>query len=175
MDWRIVMMGVSGSGNSSVGEALACQMGSECLESDAPHPEEDIAKMPARTPLGDADRWPWLDLVAAELVACVADHRMLRPENVSTMIASGKGVGWPVLFIHLVGSPELIAPRLAGRPCHFMPAAILDSQFASLEPPAQDEWHMSIDIDQPLAAMVDQIRRGMADGEGPDQGQRANK
>jgi len=161
MTRRIVIMGVSGCGKSSVGAALSDALGIPYREGDDLHPPANIAKMRAGETLTDADRWPWLDLVAQDLAAqapvilgCSALRRAYRDRI-------REGAGGPVCFVHLAGSPALIATRMAARSGHFMPASLLDSQFASLEPPEPDEEAITVDIDQPLDRLVEDILRQM--------------
>ncbi len=162
MTQRLVIMGVAGCGKSVVGAALSQAMGIPYRDGDDLHPAANVAKMRSGTPLTDSDRWPWLDLVAAELaghaplmIGCSALKRAYRDR----IRAGAQG---PVRFIHLAGSSTLIAARMAARSDHFMPIALLDSQFAALEPPGEDEDHLTIDIDQPLQSVVAQIITGLA-------------
>lgn len=157
MTQRIVIMGVSGCGKSSVGAALSDALGLPYQDGDDLHPAANVAKMRAGEALTDADRWPWLDLVAQELaslapviVGCSALRRAYRDRIRA-------GAGGPVLFVHLAGSREVIAARMAARSGHFMPASLLDSQFAALEPPGPDETAITADIDQPLERLVAEI------------------
>lgn len=157
MTQRIVIMGVSGCGKSSVGAALSDALGLPYQDGDDLHPAANVAKMRAGEALTDADRWPWLDLVAQELaslapviVGCSALRRAYRDRIRA-------GAGGPVLFVHLAGSREVIAARMAARSGHFMPASLLDSQFAALEPPGPDETAITADIDQPLEQLVAEI------------------
>jgi gluconokinase len=154
MTQRIVIMGVAGCGKTSVGVALSAAMGVPYRDGDDLHPPANVAKMQAGTPLTDADRWPWLDLVAQALAAdapliigCSALKRAYRDRIRA-------GAGGAVLFVHLAGSRAVIEGRMAARQGHFMPLSLLDSQFAALEPPAPDEGHLTVNIDQPLAAIV---------------------
>ena len=161
MTRRIVIIGPSGCGKSTVGAALSDALGIPYREGDDLHPPANIAKMRAGETLTDADRWPWLDLVAQDLAAqapvilgCSALRRAYRDRI-------REGAGGPVCFVHLAGSPALIATRMAARSGHFMPASLLDSQFASLEPPEPDEEAITVDIDQPLDRLVEDILRQM--------------
>jgi gluconokinase len=154
MMWRIVIMGVAGCGKSSVGQALATRLNIPYHDGDDLHSTANVAKMRAGTPLTDDDRWPWLDAVAAVLrddapviVGCSALKRAYR-DRIRT--------AGDVRFVYLEGSPDLIATRMAERTGHYMPLALLDSQFAALEPPGADEA-MTVNIDQPLATIVAQI------------------
>ena len=148
---KLVVMGVSGCGKSSVGEALGRAMGVPYIDGDDLHPEANVAKMRAGQPLTDEDRWPWLDLVAETLRArapvilgCSALKRRYRDR----IRLAGR-----VTFLHLTGSRELIQSRMTARQGHYMPPSLLESQFAALEPPGPDEA-IAIDIDQPLAMIV---------------------
>jgi len=156
---RIVVMGVSGCGKSSVGAALSEALGIPYRDGDDLHPPANVAKMRAGEALTDADRWPWLDRVAQELaslapviVGCSALRRAYRDRIRA-------GAGGPVLFVHLAGSRALIAARMAARSGHFMPASLLESQFATLEPPGPDEAAITVDIDQPMDRLVADILR----------------
>ena len=159
MTRRIVIMGVSGCGKSSVGAALSEALGIPYRDGDDLHPPANVAKMRAGEALTDADRWPWLDRVAQELaslapviVGCSALRRAYRDRIRA-------GAGGPVLFVHLAGSRALIAARMAARSGHFMPASLLESQFATLEPPGPDEAAITVDIDQPMDRLVADILR----------------
>ena len=162
-DWRIVVMGVSGCGKSSVGIALAEALGARFIDGDDLHPAANKAKMSAGIPLDDEDRWPWLDLVSKALaeaapdgstgtvIACSALKRSYRERILA---------GAPnTFFIHLDGSREILQQRLGNRTGHFMPATLLDSQLATLEPLAQDEPGAVIDIDQPISQIIGEAVR----------------
>jgi gluconokinase len=156
MTQRILIMGVSGCGKSSVGAALGERLGIPYRDGDDLHPAENVEKMRAGIPLSDADRWPWLDRVARVLhddapviVGCSALRRAYRDRIRSA-------AGGAVRFVHLTGSREVIATRMAARTGHYMPATLLDSQFATLEPPAPDEA-LTLDIAASMGALVDAI------------------
>lgn len=158
---RIVVMGVSGSGKSSVGEGLANRLRLKYRDGDDLHPAENVAKMRAGTPLTDADRGPWLDRVAQVLaeaapviVGCSALKRIYRDRIRA-------GAGGMVCFVHLVGSRDLIAARIAARRSHYMPLSLLNSQFATLETPGPEEA-ISVSIDQTLEAIIEQIARKLS-------------
>jgi gluconokinase len=153
---RVVIMGVSGCGKSSVGEGLAARLGIPYRDGDDLHPVANVEKMRAGIPLTDDDRWPWLDQVVAVLakeapviVGCSSLRRVYRDRLRA-------GAGGPVRFIHLSGSRDLIAARMAERKGHYMPPSLLASQFAALEAPGPDEA-LTVDIDQPLATLIDAI------------------
>ena len=161
MTRRLVIMGVSGCGKSSVGERLAARLGLNYRDGDDLHPPENVAKMRAGMPLTDADRWPWLDRVgqvllaeAPVIVGCSALKRAYR-DRIRT------AAGGPVTFVHLAGSQEVIAARMALRQGHYMPLSLLDSQFAALEPPTAEEA-ITVSIDQPLEALVADILRQLS-------------
>lgn len=155
---RIVLMGVSGCGKTTVGLALGCRLGVSYRDGDDLHSPENIAKMSRGEPLTDDDRWPWLARVGQALsqagtgivVGCSALKRRYRDRI--RQVADGE-----VIFVHLAGSRDLVEARLAARSGHFMPAGLLDSQFASLEPPGSDERAVTVDIGQPLDDIVAHI------------------
>ena len=152
----IVVMGVSGCGKSTVGERLADRLGLPFVEGDALHPPANVEKMRQGTPLTDADRWPWLARVGehiAELaggsggvIACSALKRAYRD-----VLRSQAG---DIFFIHLAAPREVIAGRVAGRRHAYMPAALLDSQYADLEPLEPDEAGVTLDVSQPPDAVL---------------------
>jgi gluconokinase len=163
----IVVMGVSGSGKTSIGEGLAARLGVPLLEGDQFHPKANIDKMSSGTPLTDEDRWPWLDAIARAIreadggviVACSALKRAYRDR-----LRAGAGRG--VVFIFLDGSRETIASRLASRKGHFMPPSLLDSQFATLEPPGAGEAGIvRVPIEPPVEAIVAIAADGIAAAE----------
>lgn len=152
-----VVMGVSGSGKSTVAAALAQRLGCDLAEGDDLHPAANVAKMAAGQPLTDVDRWPWLTTVAEWIDARVAEGRggvvscsALKREYRDRLR------GEHVTFVYLRGDRATIAARLADRRDHFMPAALLDSQFASLQPPAADELFIDVDIAS-LASTREQV------------------
>ena len=151
-------MGVTGSGKTTVGEALARAIHATYVDGDKLHPEANIAKMSSGIPLDDADRWPWLAKVGETLrqtstpiiVACSALKRAYRDFITEQARA-------PVLFIYLDGTRELISRRMRERTGHFMPTSLLDSQFATLEVPGKDENAIAVAIDAPLHNIVADI------------------
>lgn len=134
----LVVMGVSGSGKSTIGKAVADRLGWEFRDGDAFHPASNVAKMKAGTPLTDDDRRPWLLAIQTAM-----KDAMARRESLVIACSALKQAhrelllfGNPeVQFAHLSGSKELIAERLTARRGHFMPSTLLDSQFATLEAP----------------------------------------
>jgi gluconokinase len=151
-----VVMGVSGSGKSTVGAALAQRLRVPFADADDFHPPANIAKMTAGHPLDDDDRRPWLESIGAWL----AEHS----EGGVMSCSALKHVYRDVLrehcpsveFLHLQGSPEVIGRRQASRPGHFMPASLLASQFETLEPLWADERGITIDVDQDIDSIVDE-------------------
>lgn len=161
----LVVMGVSGSGKSTVGAALAQRLGVPFADADDFHPPASIAKMAAGTPLDDDDRAPWLDAIGAWL-AGQDDPGRKRPGGVMSCSALRRAYrdrlrahAPRVGFVHLHGSREVIARRQASRVGHFMPAALLDSQFALLEPLEPDEPGIVVEVDQAVDDVVDRVVR----------------
>ncbi|PZE62268.1 gluconokinase [Curtobacterium sp. MCPF17_001] len=145
----LVVMGVSGSGKSTVAAMVADELGWEFAEGDSMHPEANVAKMHAGTALTDEDRWPWLDVVAGWIrghldagtngvVTCSALKRSYR----DVLRASG------VVFVHVAADRALLEERMSSRSGHFMPASLLASQLATLEPPQPDEAHLTVTADR---------------------------
>ena len=153
---KIVVMGVTGCGKTTVGFALAEKLGITFIDSDDLHSDENKRKMSSGTPLNDSDRQPWLQAVSNTLqsyekivVACSALKKSYREKIL---------VGAPTTqFIHLVGSQELITARLSERSHEFMPIELLDSQFQTLEPLKQSEGGKAIEISQSIEEIVDEI------------------
>ncbi|HYM33341.1 MAG TPA: gluconokinase [Candidatus Cybelea sp.] len=138
----VVIMGVSGAGKTTVGKLLAEQLDAAFLEGDAFHPPGNIAKMQAGEPLDDDDRRPWLESMARELARCEASDQsvVLACSALKRRYRDILRAGCPgVTFVYLSGTKELIRRRITSRSGHFMPPALLDSQFAALEAPSADE------------------------------------
>ena len=157
----IVVMGVSGSGKSTVGAALAQRLGVPVEDADDLHPAANIAKMSAGIPLDDDDRHPWLETIGEWLAAHDGDgHGQGGVISCSALKRSYRDQlrahAARAVFVHLHGTREVIARRQASRPGHFMPASLLDSQFDTLEPLADDEAGVVIDVDQTVDAIVQQ-------------------
>ena len=152
---RIVIMGVAGCGKSSVGAEVSKQTGIAYTDGDDLHPPENIAKMSAGTPLNDDDRAPWLARVGQSLQAAPSDLMIgcsaLKRSYRDIIRKKAKS---PVHFIHLAAPIEVIRARMSDRTGHFMPPALLDSQFATLEPLQQDEEGTVIDIAHPFTSVV---------------------
>ena len=127
-------MGVSGSGKSTVGALLAQRLGVEFLDADEFHPPENVAKMAAGVPLSDEDRWPWLERLNAELKK--REDAVLACSALKESYRRALAQGVQCRFVHLRGPIELIRARMETRRHRYMPASLLESQFATLEPPA---------------------------------------
>ena len=158
----IVVMGVTGSGKSTVGAALAQRLEVPFADADAFHPRTNIAKMAAGVPLNDEDRFPWLEAVG-EWLAAHGDGGVMSCSALKRKYRDQLRRHCPdVEFLHLSGSPELIGHRQAGRPGHFMPATLLQSQFDTLEPLEPDERGVVVDVDQDVDAIVATFLAGFA-------------
>ena len=156
----LIVMGVSGSGKSTVGEALAKRLGWRFEDGDRFHPASNVAKMHAGIALTDDDRWPWLKAIADEVdrgceagspavIACSALKRSYRD-----ILVHGRD---DIRIVFLDGTEELIATRLAARKDHFMPPGLLASQFKTLEPPTPDERPITVAIDRSVDTIVEDI------------------
>ncbi|WGD36781.1 gluconokinase [Lysinibacter sp. HNR] len=143
----LIVMGVSGSGKTTVGALLARQLGWEFLEGDSLHSTENVERMRSGTPLGDAQRAPWLSSIAEWMTARFTDKKNV----VVTCSALAKRYrdvlrGEGVVFVHLNGTREVIEERLTARQGHFMGPGLLDSQLATLEPLEADESQLIVDM-----------------------------
>jgi gluconokinase len=152
--WRtvsehLVVMGVSGTGKTTIGTLLGQRLGYDYIEGDTLHPAANVARMAAGIALTDADRQPWLELVRdamsaaaarghSTVVACSALRRAYRDVL--------RGAEGRVRFVHLVVPPDELAHRMANRPGHFMPASLLESQLATLEPLGADEDGVAVPV-----------------------------
>lgn len=161
---RLIVMGVTGSGKTTVGALLAGRMGGVFLDGDDYHPPENVAKMSSGTPLNDQDRWPWLDRLGTEIetavserrsvvLACSALRRIYRDRLTAACTERP-------LFIHLAGMKDVISNRLAARRDHYMPVGLLDSQIQTLEPIEPDENAIVMQIDASADQIVERILSG---------------
>lgn len=154
----IVLMGVCGCGKSSIGTSLADRLSGTYIEGDELHPAKNIELMSAGVPLTDEDRWPWLEAIAHKM----ALHSGLIFTGCSALRKSYRSfmtekAGEPILFVHLDGTKETIASRMENRTGHFMPAKMLESQLATLEPPDPSECSFSVDIAGTQKDLVNEI------------------
>ncbi|BBC37776.1 Gluconokinase [Streptomyces graminofaciens] len=159
----VVVMGVAGTGKTTVGPLLAARLGVPYAEGDDFHPEANIAKMSAGTPLDDADRWPWLDAIGAwahdraglgGVAGCSALKRAYRDR----LRTAAPGL----VFVHLAGDRALVEERMSHRRGHFMPTALLDSQFATLQPLAADEAGVTVDVSSGPEEITERAVRALA-------------
>jgi len=157
----VVVMGVSGSGKTTVGRRLAKAVRAQFIDGDDLHTDEARAKMSQGQPLTDEDRWPWLDRIAAAL-------RERRGGNMATIVACSAlrrayrdrlraGVGGGLRFVYLKAGRELMRARVAGRRNHYMPASLVDSQFATLEPPDGERDVVAMPADADLDAAIPKL------------------
>ena len=158
----LIVMGVSGSGKSTIGEKLAERLGWPYEDGDRFHPASNVAKMRAGHPLTDEDRWPWLKAIADEIdrvcrageravIACSALKHAYRD-----ILVHGRS---DVRIVFLKGTQLLIAERLARRKGHFMPPGLLESQFKTLEPPEKSERPVTVPIDASVETIVEDVVR----------------
>ena len=177
MDERIVVMGVSGCGKTTLGAALADRIGATFIDGDTLHSPENVAKMTRGEPLTDEDRWPWLETIGRRLANAagpiiIASSALRRRYRERITAAAGE----PVLFIHLAGDIGLIGTRMRAREDHYMPPSLLRSQFDALEAPGRDETAFAVSIDgSPDDVLADALRGLEARGgprrdRGPDRG-----
>jgi gluconokinase len=163
----LVIMGVSGSGKTTIADKLAERLGWTCEDGDKYHPKSNVEKMSAGHPLTDEDRWPWLQAIADKIdqvceagehavVACSALKRSYRD-----VLVHGRD---DVRIVYLEGTQQLIASRLASRKGHFMPPGLLDSQFKALEAPGPGENAIAVSIDASVDTIVDNIIRSLTPG-----------
>ena len=168
-----VVMGVSGSGKTTVSALLSAALGCQFQEGDDLHPAENVEKMHGGTPLTDEDRMPWLHKIAEEIdswrargesgvLTCSALKRSYRD-----IIIGGRP---DVTLVYLRGSYDLIRRRMAARHEHFMPVALLDSQFAALQEPTPDEHPIIVDVGSRPAEVATEIVRQLEERHGNDSG-----
>jgi gluconokinase len=161
----LAVMGVSGSGKTTVAQLIANKLGADMLEGDTLHPAQNVAKMRAGIPLDDADRWPWLDAIGRRLqqekaegrsvvVTCSALKRVYRDR----LLAARPDL----VFVYLKGSRALFEARVRARHHEYMPASLLESQLATLEEPGEGEPAVAVDAALPpeaeAAAAVDALK-----------------
>jgi gluconokinase len=163
----VVVMGVSGSGKTSIAEAIAGRLVLHFVEGDALHPAANVEKMSHGIPLTDEDRMPWLDLIGGEIAAAVA-----RGEAIVVSCSALKRVyrdrlrreaGGSLAFVYLEGSKELLTKRMGERKGHFMPTSLLESQLQTLETPTGEPGVVTVDIDDSIDGIVDAAVQGLAE------------
>jgi carbohydrate kinase (thermoresistant glucokinase family) len=162
----LVVMGVSGSGKTTVARLVVERLHCDFQEGDALHPPENVEKMKSGIPLGDADRLPWLHRIAQK----IDEWRSAGQSGVLTCSALKRsyrdiiiGDRPEVRLVYLKGSQDLIRRRLEQRRGHFMPASLLDSQFATLEEPGPDERPITVDIGGAPQQIADEVVRQLVD------------
>ncbi|QND49605.1 gluconokinase [Rhizobium lusitanum] len=162
----IIVMGVSGSGKSSIGEKMAARLGLHYVEGDALHPAVNVEKMSKGIPLTDEDRWPWLDVIGQEIAASLA-----KGEGIAVSCSALKLVyrerlraaaGGHLYFIYLDGSKELLTRRMGERKGHFMPSSLLESQLRTLEVPTGEPGVVTVSIDDTIDGIVEAALKGLA-------------
>lgn len=162
----IIVMGVSGSGKTSIAESIAQKLAIPFIEGDALHPAANVEKMSKGIPLTDEDRWPWLDEIgrrmkasladgASIIVSCSALKRIYR-DRLRT------SAGGNLFFVYLDGSKELLMDRMGHRKGHFMPTSLLESQLATLEVPTGEPGVVTVDIDDTIEAIAEVARLKLA-------------
>jgi gluconokinase len=157
-----LIMGVSGCGKTKVGKALARELRWRFIDSDDLHPESNVAKMASGIPLTDDDRWPWLDRIVAEMrrASAAGEHAVVACSALKQAYRDRLATGGDVRVVYLKGDASTIAPRLAHRSGHFMPASLLPSQFAALEEPKDA---IVVDVREPIEAKIATITRVLRD------------
>lgn len=157
MSIHVVVMGVAGCGKSTIAEAIHERLGYVYAEGDDFHPQANIDKMSAGIPLTDEDRWPWLNVINSWMVAreALGENTVVSSSALKRSYREVLAKDVPTFFIHLNGSHELIQQRLSERKGHFMPPALLPSQFAILEPLVPEENGVEISIEGSVDEMVD--------------------
>ncbi|TWF53423.1 gluconokinase [Neorhizobium alkalisoli] len=161
----VIVMGVSGAGKSSVAELLAKNLGSAFVEGDSLHPKANIDKMAHGIPLTDEDRWPWLDVIGKEIAGLTDQGKSVVATCSSLKRAYRdrlrKAAGGKLYFVFLKGAEDLLSRRMGERKGHFMPAALLQSQLATLESPEGEEGVVTVDIDASIETIVENARSGL--------------
>lgn len=161
----LVVMGVCGCGKTVIGRDVARRLQYNFIEGDDYHPPGNVAKMQSGIPLTDDDRQPWLDALSRRIATAAAQDEGL---VISCSALKRRyrdilrGDGLTVHFVHLAGPPALIARRMEGRSGHFMPASLIDSQFAALEPPGPDESAETHDIALPAEVIAERVAAGLS-------------
>ncbi|MFT4185059.1 MAG: gluconokinase [Rhizobium sp.] len=162
----IIVMGVSGSGKSSIGEKMAARLNIRYVEGDALHPAANVEKMSKGIPLTDEDRWPWLDLIGRQIAASLAAGagivvtcsalKLIYRERLRA------AAGGHLYFVYLDGSKELLTKRMGERKGHFMPTSLLESQLRTLEVPTGETGVVTVGIDDSIDGIVEAALKGLA-------------
>ncbi|PWQ93973.1 gluconokinase [Leucothrix arctica] len=156
----LIVMGVSGSGKSTIAEHLATALNAIFLDADDYHPQNNIDKMSRGDALTDDDRWPWLktfgETMAEQTTVCVGACSALKRVYRTRLTESAKE---PILFVYLDGDKALLMERMSGRKDHFMPTTLLESQLATLETPDADEYAISVDINGSPEVIISRIKQ----------------
>lgn len=161
----VVVMGVSGCGKSTVGAALAQRLGVPFADADEFHPAPNVTKMAAGVPLTDEDRAPWLTTVADWLAAHAGTGGVVSCSSLRRHYRDVlRGGAAHTVFLHLDGDRDVLAGRVTGRPGHFMPASLIDSQLATLEPLEPDEVGQALDVAEPVDTLVERAHRIVTSG-----------
>ena len=167
----IVVMGVAGSGKTTIASGLAERLHVPFVEGDSLHPAANVKKMASGIPLTDEDRWPWLEAIGERMeVERVTGHGVVVSCSALRHVYRDclrKKVNGKVHFILLDGSRELITDRMKQRKGHFMPPALLDSQFATLEKPTPDEDAVILDISHPISSLLAEATRSLIPATAP--------
>lgn len=156
----VLVMGVSGSGKTTVGRALADKLGWRFVEGDDLHPPANVAKMHSGVPLTDADRWPWFDRIVAEMrrINAAGENAVIASSALKAAYRDRLAQGGPMRVVYLKGDAATIAARITHRTHHFMPPSLLPSQFATLEEPTDA---IVVDIRSSVAQQVETIVRAL--------------
>ncbi|MCB4822052.1 gluconokinase [Roseicella aerolata] len=160
----VLVMGVSGAGKSTVGSLLARRLAVPFADADAFHPPANIAKMSRGEPLTDDDRWPWLDAIGAwvDARAAAGEGGVVTCSALKRVYRDRLRQGRPALrLLHLAGDPALIGARQAARPGHFMPASLMESQFATLEAPGAEEGAIVLSVEPPPEVVVEEALKAI--------------
>ncbi|MDP9835412.1 gluconokinase [Neorhizobium huautlense] len=160
----VIVMGVSGSGKSSVGILLAEKLGLPYVEGDELHPKSNVEKMSKGTPLTDEDRWPWLDIIGERLAEGATSGIVITCSALKVIYRDRlrKAAGGKLAFVFLDGSKELLTDRMGHRTGHFMPLSLLETQLATLERPDKEDGVVTVDIDATPEAITDTAIEGLS-------------
>jgi gluconokinase len=166
----IIVMGVGGSGKSTVGMRLAARISAPFIEGDEFHSPSNVANMRAGIALEDEDRWPWLDRIALAITAaCAENQRVVSACSALKRVYRDRlreRIPARVLFICLEAGNEILSARMSSRPGHFMPPALLSSQLATLERPDASEFALCVDSTLPIDEVLGRVAQRLGDGAG---------